>query len=76
MHAFGEFMHSFKSVMQVFKAVMHRLYYNIINKPKTITKNKYLEIEEKLIDLAKKTNLTLAELDLYLWYTETGKILK
>ena len=51
-------------------------YYNIINKPKTITKNKYLEIEEKLIDLAKKTNLTLAELDLYLWYMETGKILK
>ncbi|PNX46419.1 MAG: N-glycosylase [Thermoplasmata archaeon M9B1D] len=50
--------------------------YHIINKPKTITKNKYLEIEEKLIDLAKKTNLTLAELDLYLWYMETGKILK
>jgi N-glycosylase/DNA lyase len=50
--------------------------YDVIIRPKTITKNKYLEIEEKLRQLAKKTNLTLAELDLYLWYIETGKILK
>ena len=50
--------------------------YKIITRPKTITKNKYLEIEEKLKILAKKTNLSLAELDLYLWYMETGKILK
>ena len=48
----------------------------IITKPKTLTKNKYLEIEKKLKNLAVKTNLTLAELDLYLWYIETGKILK
>lgn len=48
----------------------------LIQKPKTITKNKYLEIENLLKKLAKKTNLTLAELDLYLWYIETGKILK
>jgi N-glycosylase/DNA lyase len=50
--------------------------YNIIKKPKTITKNKYLEIEKILKKIAQKTNLTLAELDLYLWYIETGKILK
>jgi len=50
--------------------------HNIINRPKTLTKNKYLEIEELLRKLAGKTNLTLAELDLYLWYLETGKILK
>jgi len=49
---------------------------NIILKPKTLTKNKYLEIEKKLKNIAEKTNLTLAELDLYLWYMETGKILK
>ncbi len=48
----------------------------LIQKPKTITKNKYLEIENLLKKLAKKTNLTLGELDLYLWYIETGKILK
>jgi N-glycosylase/DNA lyase len=50
--------------------------YNLIERPKTLTKRKYLEIENTLGDLAKQTNLTLAELDLYLWYIETGKILK
>jgi len=50
--------------------------YNIIERPKTITKNKYLEIEKILEKISQKTNLTLAELDLYLWYMETGKILK
>ncbi len=48
----------------------------LIKKPKTLTKKKYLEIENILKKLAKETNLTLAELDLYLWYIETGKILK
>ncbi len=49
---------------------------NVIQRPKTLTKNHYLEIENTLRILAQKTNLTLAELDLYLWYMETGKILK
>ena len=48
----------------------------LIKRPKTLTKKRYLEIEEVLRKLAKKLNLTLAELDLYLWYLETGKILK
>jgi N-glycosylase/DNA lyase len=50
--------------------------HNLIEKPKTLTKNKYLEIEKLLKKIADKTDLTLAELDLYLWYMETGKILK
>ena len=50
--------------------------YEIIERPKTITKKKYLEIENLLKKIAKETDLTLAELDLYLWYIETGKILK
>jgi len=50
--------------------------YKMIEKPKTITKRKYMAIENLLKKLARKTNLTLAELDLYLWYMETGKILK
>jgi N-glycosylase/DNA lyase len=50
--------------------------HNLIERPKTLTKNKYLEIENVLRTIGKKTNLTLAELDLYLWYLETGKILK
>lgn len=49
---------------------------NIIEKPKTITIKKYLEIENILKKLTEKTNTNLGELDLYLWYEETGKILK
>jgi len=41
-----------------------------------LTKNKYLEIERTLSRLAEKTNTSPAELDLYLWYEETGKVLK
>jgi N-glycosylase/DNA lyase len=48
----------------------------LIEKPKTMTKKKYHEIEEVLINLGKKIGLNMAELDLYLWYLETGKILK
>jgi len=50
--------------------------YNLIQRPKTLTKKKYFEIENLLKEIASKTGLTLAELDLYLWYMETGKILK
>ena len=50
--------------------------YNLIKKPKTMTKRKYLEIEGILQDLGMEVALNLAELDLYLWYMETGKVLK
>lgn len=49
---------------------------DLAKRPNTLTKNKYLEIEKILEDFGKKVNLNLAELDLYLWYIETGKILK
>ena len=49
---------------------------NLIEKPKTLTRKRYLEIEKVLKKLAKKLKLTLAELDLYLWYLETGKVIK
>ena len=50
--------------------------YGLIEKPKTLTKKRYLEIEELLREIAKRSRLNLAELDLYLWYMETGKVLK
>ena len=52
--------------------VKHELY----QRPKTLTKKKYLEVETLLKDIASKLHLNLAELDLYLWYLETEKILK
>lgn len=48
----------------------------LITKPKTLTKRRYLYIEESLRMIAKKLDIGLGELDLYLWYHETGKILK
>lgn len=50
--------------------------YKVIEKPKTLTRRKYLEIEELLRKIAKKLDINLAELDLYLWHAETGKVLK
>ncbi|MCD6529767.1 N-glycosylase/DNA lyase [Candidatus Bathyarchaeota archaeon] len=50
--------------------------YRLVEKPKTMTKKRYLEIEGLLKRLADRLNVNLAELDLYLWYLETGKILK
>ena len=50
--------------------------HNLIEKPNVLTKRKYFEIENLLRKIAGKSNVNLAELDLYLWYMETGKILK
>ncbi|MGP3667338.1 MAG: N-glycosylase/DNA lyase [Candidatus Bathyarchaeota archaeon] len=50
--------------------------YRITKKPKTLTRKEYLKIENIMREIAKKLNLNLAELDLYLWYIETKKILK
>ena len=50
--------------------------HGLIEKPKTLTKRRYLEIEELLRKIAGEADLNLAELDLYLWYMETGKVLK
>lgn len=50
--------------------------FKIIEKPKTLTKSKYIEIETILKELGDKLHLDLGKLDLYLWYMETNEILK
>ena len=52
--------------------------YGLIKKPKNraLTQKKYLEIEGVLKKISEAVGLNLGELDLYLWYEETGKILK
>ena len=50
--------------------------HGLIKKPKTLTKNKYLGIEKVLGRLAKQAKLSQGELDFYLWYLKTGKVLK
>ena len=50
--------------------------YGVAKKPKTLTESRYLQIEEKLREISRRAGLNMAELDLYLWFIETGKILK
>ena len=42
--------------------------------PKTITRKNYFEIEKIIIDLAKELNMNMAELDVYLFYIDSGRI--
>ncbi|ADD08285.1 N-glycosylase/DNA lyase [Candidatus Aciduliprofundum boonei] len=44
--------------------------------PKTLTKKKYLEIEEKMRRFAKEIGVPMAHLDLVLWFKEAGLIFK
>lgn len=50
--------------------------HGLVEKPKSMTKARYLEIESLLKKIARRAGLTLGELDFYLWYMETGKVLK
>ncbi|MDW8045369.1 MAG: N-glycosylase/DNA lyase [Nitrososphaerota archaeon] len=50
--------------------------YRVFSKPKTLTRKRYLEIERALENISERLGIKLGELDLYLWYLETGKILK
>ena len=48
----------------------------IENPPRSLTKKKYIEIEKKMRNFAKRINIPINHLDLVLWYKETGQIFK
>lgn len=48
----------------------------IKQKPKNLSNNIYLVIEKQFIDIACKLGMPSAEIDLYMWYIKTGKVLK
>lgn len=50
--------------------------HGLIEKPKSLTSKRYLEIEKTFNSLANKAKMSLAELDLNLWYLQTGEVLK
>jgi N-glycosylase/DNA lyase len=50
--------------------------HRIIRKPRSLTPKRYLHIETILRAIATDAGLTLSALDLYLWYQETGTIIK
>jgi N-glycosylase/DNA lyase len=51
--------------------------YGIIREvPSSMTRKKYLELEDKLRKFSKKSGIPMAELDLLFWFQETGEIFK
>jgi len=44
--------------------------------PTSLSKNKYLDIENKMRKFAKKIDIPLEHLDFVLWYKETGEVFK
>jgi len=44
--------------------------------PGSLTRNKYLEIEDKFKDFAEKIKIPMDHLDLLFWSMETGEIFK
>jgi N-glycosylase/DNA lyase len=47
-----------------------------IEEPRTLTRSRYLSLERLLRGIAVELGISLSELDLYLWYMMTGKVLK
>lgn len=66
----------FKDVAIIDRHIINYLVKKGLTDKKTLTKRKYLELERILWAIADRLGITLAELDLYLWYLMTGKILK
>lgn len=67
----------YKNIAIVDRHIINILSENGLVQPtKSITKKNYLAIEKKLESIAIDTGLSLAELDLYLWYLKTGEVLK
>ncbi len=51
--------------------------YRLIEEPpRSLTRARYLELEESLRGVAGEASLTLAELDLYMWYMKTGFVFR
>lgn len=48
----------------------------LIEMPKSLGRRRYLSIERLLQAIARRLGITLAELDLVLWYMMTGRVLK
>jgi len=56
------------SLMEIYSLIKER--------PKALNKYNYSNIEKKLLSICRKTKMTQAELDMYLFYIRSGQILK
>jgi N-glycosylase/DNA lyase len=60
------------------KHIIRTLYENklVPHLHKSLSRKNYLEYESVLVKLCKKFSIAQGELDLYLWFLKTGKVLK
>lgn len=58
--------------------ILKNLYkHNIIDEiPKTLSRRKYFEIEEKMREFSREVEIPMEELDLLFWSNETGEVFK
>ena len=80
---YKEASHFLRNVGYFDVAILDRHVLNILaeegyikEKPKQLTKRKYLEIEKIVGKIADDLGMSQAELDLYLWYMKGGEVLK
>ncbi len=68
----------YKNIAVIDRHILNIMKENLLIKeiPKSITRKKYLEIENIFSKTAKTLKMSCAELDLYMWYMKTGKVLK
>jgi N-glycosylase/DNA lyase len=68
----------FKNLAIVDRHIINLLFENklIENNNLSLTKKRYLEYEKILEKISKKVEMNQAKLDLVLWYTKTGQVLK
>lgn len=50
--------------------------HGMIEVPRTMTRRRYLEIEQKFLELSEMAGMKPGVLDLYMWYMKTGRVLK
>lgn len=68
----------YKDIAIIDRHILRFLYENkyIKSIPKNITHEIYLKLENILRKIARDYDISLAELDLYIWYDRTGMVLK
>ena len=66
----------FKNLAILDRHVLNVLKENGLIQDARLSPKKYLEIEAKLQEICDEVELTQAELDFYLWFLKTGKVLK
>ncbi len=81
--SYKEASHFLRNVGYFDLAILDRHIYNLMidyklikEKPKSITKKKYLMIEKKFNSFAYKAKIPPGVFDLYVWYIQTGEVLK